>query len=241
MVGVIIAMSPSRRQFLITLALAGAMPVLVRPAVADSGAAGSGAGFAFTPPAGSYIYMVTRNGERIGTQTLEYLRQGEDGLTVITDVEIDVHMLGFSVYTFTQHIEEHWRGGILEALYSQTDDDGEQRQVDLRRDGDRLKGRYNAKERDVPANLITSTLWHPDAVRQSVVLDTVRGRTRAVSVADKGVVSVRLPFGAAEARYFSFTGELNRDVWYDTAGVILAAEMKGKDGSVIRQELLARP
>jgi hypothetical protein len=150
-------------------------------------------------------------------------------------------MLGLSVYQFSQHIEEKWQDGALQALISQTNDDGAQRKVELKRTGDRLKGSYNDKARDVPGSLIPSTLWHPDSIKQSTVLDTVRARQHHIEVADEGDVALILPVGQVQARHYAFTGELNRDVWYGPDGVILQAQMKGKDGSMILQQLLDRP
>jgi hypothetical protein len=244
-------MSISRRQLLSTMtttafALTAGVGMglsfsCVKTARADVQIAAALAGFPFAPPLGRFIYTITRNGDPIGTQKLDFLQDGDNRLTVITDVEIDVRMLGLSVYQFTQHIEEKWQDGMLQALMSQTDDDGEQRKVDLKRTGDRLKGSYNDKSRDVPGSLIPSTLWHPDAIKQAIVLDTVRARQHHINVADKGSVALVLPVGQVQARHYAFTGELNRDVWYGPDGVILQAEMKGKDGSMILQQLLDRP
>ena len=224
---------------LLTLTAPGA--VLADSLVANTQSASAEAGFPFTPPRGRYIYTITRDGDPIGTQKLDFVADGSNRLTVITDVEIDVRMLGLSFYKFTQHTEEHWQDGMLQAMISQTDDDGEERKVDLARKGDRLVGKYNEKRRDLPGDLIPSTLWHPDAVKQQTVLDTVRGRTHQVKVSDKGAAALVLPIGQMDARHYSFTGELNRDVWYGPDGIILQAEMKAKDGSIIRQQLLDRP
>ena len=222
------------------------LPATAAFAAAGSIAAGfapratAAAGFPFTPPSGHFIYTVTRDGDPTGTQKMEFTAQDEDGLLVVTDVSIDVRILGLTFYRFTQHIEERWLGGRLDSLLSRTFDDGDERQVDLRRDGDRLKGHYNSKARDVDGKLIPSTLWHPDAIKQSAVLDTVRARVHQVTVIDKGRVAVTLPTGTADARRYAFTGELNRDVWYGEDAIILAAEMKAKDDSIIRQQLLDR-
>lgn len=226
----------TRRRVLGTLPVAAgliALPTFGKRAAAS-------AGFTFTPPQGRFIYTITRDGEPIGTQKLEFTADGSDGLLVTTDVEIDVRILGLSFYKFTQHIEERWQQARLQSLLSKTVDDGEERLVELKRDGDRLKGHYNAKARDVDGNLIPSTLWHPDAIKQSAVLDTVRARVHQVTVTDKGEVAIVLPTGQQDARRFAFTGELNRDVWYAEDATILAAEMKAKDDSIIRQQLLDR-
>lgn len=226
----------TRRRVLATLPAGvglASLPAIVRPAKAS-------AGFAFTPPQGRFIYTITRDGDPIGTQKLEFTAEGDDRLLVTTDVEIDVRVLGLSFYKFTQHIEERWEGGKLGSLLSKTVDDGEERLVELAREGDRLKGHYNSKARDVDGDLIPSTLWHPEAVKQSAVLDTVRARVHQVTVTDKGEVALVLPIGQQDARRFAFTGELNRDVWYAEDATILAAEMKARDDSTIRQQLLDR-
>jgi hypothetical protein len=229
----------TRRRLLAALpafaGLAASSSLLLQPA-----RAAASAGFDFAPPMGRFIYAITRDNDPIGTQKLEFTAENDDGLLVVTDVEIEVRVLGLSFYNFTQHIEERWQGGQLMSLLSETNDDGEARLVDLKRDGDRLKGYFNEKPRDVPGTLIPSTLWHPDAIKQTEVLDTVRGRIHQVKVTDKGQVAVVLPIGQQDARRYAFTGELNRDVWYGPDATILAAEMKAKDDSIIRQQLLDR-
>jgi len=238
-------MQTTRRHILATLpalaTCAGLGGVAATSLLAARPALAATAGFDFTPPVGRFIYTITRNGEPIGTQRLDFQVENDRALMVVTDVEIDVRILGLSFYRFTQHIEERWQDGELAAISSQTDDDGEKRLVDLKREGDRLKGRYNEKARDVPGDIIPSTLWHPESINQKVVLDTVRARQHQVSVADKGRVALVLPVGQEDARRYGFTGELNRDVWYGGDKTILAAEMTAKDGSIIRQQLLDRP
>lgn len=227
----------ARRHLLAALPVAAA---LAATGFAPRARAAAAAGFPFTPPSGHFIYTITRDGDPIGTQKLDFTAEGDDGLLVITDVDIDVRILGVTFYRFTQHIEERWKGGQLDSLRSKTVDDGEERLVELQREGDRLKGHYNGKARDVDGKLIPSTLWHPDAIKQTAVLDTVRGRVHQVTVTDKGRVAVALATGSADARRYAFTGELNRDVWYGEDAVILVAEMKAKDDSIIRQQLLDR-
>ena len=42
-------------------------------------------------------------------------------------------------------------------------------------------------------------------------------------------------------RDYSDSGNFNREAWYDESGVLVAAQMEAKDGSIIRQELLRMP
>jgi hypothetical protein len=73
------------------------------------------------------------------------------------------------------------------------------------------------------------------------VLDTGKGKARKVTIADLGMEEVALPVGPVMARHYVVDGEFRRDLWYDEAGVLVAVQMQGKDGSTIRQELLQRP
>jgi hypothetical protein len=193
-----------------------------------------------TAPTGTYVYQVMRDGEVVGEQRADFERRGAD-LSVITDVRINVTLLGINVYDFSQRIEEKWAKGVLVELRSDADDDGNHRTVRLARNGGRLIGSYDGKERDLPGYLIPSTLWNSAAVGHSAVLDTVRGRERDVRVEDKGMEQVELPIGTIQARHYVFTGEFNREVWYDESGVLVAGQLEAKDGSIIRQELMRMP
>jgi hypothetical protein len=189
---------------------------------------------------GTYVYQVTRNGEVVGEQRADFERRGDE-LRVVTDVKINVSMLGLSVYDFTQHIEEHWEKGVLMDLTSVSVDDGNTRNVKLARQGDRLVGTTDDKKRNLPGNLIPTTLWNSAVVEQSSALETVKGRERSFTVSQKGVEKVKLPIGDVTARHFVFTGDFDREVWYDDSGILVASQMEAKDGSIIRQELLRMP
>lgn len=193
-----------------------------------------------TAPTGTFVYKVMRDGDVVGEQRADFERRGTD-LSVITDVRINVTLLGISVYDFSQRIEEKWAQGVLVELRSDADDDGNHRVVRLTRNGERLVGSYDGKERDLPGYLIPTTLWNSAAVGHSAVLDTVRGRERDTRVEDKGLEQLTLPIGTIQARHYIFTGEFNREVWYNESGVLVAGQFEAKDGSIIRQELLRMP
>ena len=220
--------------------------------VAQSAAVAIGLAFSFLPAAyaaalspesaqtGTYVYQVLRNGEVVGEQRADFERRGDE-LRVVTEVRINITLLGLKVYDFTQRIEEHWNKGVLMDLTSVSVDDGDTRNVKLTREGDRLIGTCDGKERNLPGNLIPTTLWNSAVVEHSSVLETVKGRERSFTVAQKGIEKVTLPVGDVAARHFVFTGDFKREAWYDDSGVLVASQMEAKDGSIIRQELLRTP
>jgi hypothetical protein len=189
---------------------------------------------------GTYVYQVTRNGEAVGEQRTDFERRGDE-LRVVTDIRINITLLGLNVYDFTQRIEERWYKGMLIALTSVAVDDGNTRNVRLAREGDRLVGSYDGKKRDLPGNLIPTTLWNSAVVEHSSVLETTKGRERSFTLAQEGIEKVKLPVGEVAARHFVFSGDFRREAWYNDSGVLVAAQMEAKDGSVIRQELLRSP
>lgn len=189
---------------------------------------------------GTFAYQVLRDGEVVGEQRNDFERRGEE-LRVVTDVRINITLLGITVYDFTQRIEESWQNGVLTSLSSVAVDDGDTRTVRLVREGDRLVGTYDGKQRDLPGTLVPSTLWNSAVVEHSSVLETTKGRERTFTVEQKGVEQVKLPIGTVSARHFVFTGNFKREAWYDESGILVAAQMEAKDGSIIRQELLRMP
>src|SRR5262245_1434552 len=176
-------------------------------------AANSNLALAAFPPPGRLDYKVVREGDDIGTQTVEFIRNG-DRLTVRTHVNILVTILGVPIFRFTHEAEEQWQNGQLTAFRSKSDDDGEPRNVALKLQGDRLRGTYNGRTVDLPASLIPASLWRPDTVEQTVLLDPIRGRDRQVTVVDKGIEKVNVRGQMVDAHHYAMSGQITRDIWY---------------------------
>jgi hypothetical protein len=186
------------------------------------------------PPAGRLDYKVIRDGDDIGTQSVEFIRNG-DQLTVRTHANIVVTVLGIPIFRFTHEAEEEqWQKGQLVAFKSKSNDDGEPRDVALKLQGDRLHGTYNGRTLDLPGSLIPASLWRPDTVQQTVLLDPIKGRDRQVSVADKGLEKIKVRGQLVDAHHYAMTGQITRDIWYGPDGQIVQVSFPGKDGSQVQ-------
>ena len=214
------------RHMMVVLGLWTAL--LVSPA-----AAGNDASFATFPPAGRFDYRIERGGDDIGSQTVEFMRNGEQ-LTVRTHISIVVTVLGIPVFRFTHDAEERWQNDRLIAFKSKSNDDGEPRAVALRLEGDRLRGTYNGQALDLPATLIPASLWRPDTVQQTVLLDPIKGRDREVTVVDKGMEKIKVRGQMLGAHHYAMTGQIIRDIWYGPDGEIAQVRFPAKDGSQIQ-------
>jgi hypothetical protein len=184
------------------------------------------------PPVGKYQYRILRDDEEIGHHDVEFRRES-DRLTVLTEMEAVVTMADIPVFRFEHAAEEHWTDSQLVSLSSRTNDDGTDREVELKVDGDRMRVVYNGKEKDYDGPMIPASLWHPATVKQSVLFDPVRGRPRQVTVAARGPETVKAGREDVATNRFSITGELKREVWYSLDEKIVQVTFPAKDGSLI--------
>jgi hypothetical protein len=191
------------------------------PAAADPGA---------FPPPGRFDYAVMRLGERIGTHTVEFRRDG-GSLTVATRIDIEVTWLGLTLFAFHHQAQEDWRDGRMVAFRSKTDDDGEARAVSATADGGHLAIVYNGQQREAPADILPASLWHPGTTTATQLFDPVKGKVRQVTVTDDGSEPVEVRGAPLEAHRFSIAGDLRREVWYGPDGQVVKVRFPSKDGS----------
>jgi hypothetical protein len=184
------------------------------------------------PQPGKLTYAVIRDGDKIGSQIVEFQRNG-DQLLVLTSVKIEVTLLGITIYRFVHRSEEEWKGGELARLTSNTDDDGDKRVIDLRLVDGKLKGDYNGQAKEFPAGMIPASFWHPDSMKQTKLLDQVKARNRQITVKDLGTETITAQGKKIEARHFSVSGQIKREIWYGPDGRLEKLEFEGKDGSEI--------
>lgn len=190
---------------------------------------------------GAYVFQVTRDGKPIGTQTVT-LKQDGDMLTVTTESAIAVKMLGIVVYRMHQVLTDTYRGNALVSLATETKDPDGLLVGNITREGNRWTGKNGKQKRDFECDCeVSTTMFHRDVLKGSRIIEITKGKARNISIEDKGTEMLSLPEGQVETRHFSVTGEIDRDVWYDPAGNLVAAQQKGSDGSDIRQYLLSDP
>jgi hypothetical protein len=192
------------------------------------------------PPTGTITYDVWRDGSQIGTHTVEFTRDGDE-LKVHTRIRIAVKLLLVTIYRFEHDADEDWVDGKLMRFAAKTDDNGTDRDVLLVRQGDELRGHYNDQQTQIPGNLIPASLWNPATVDQTMMIEPTKGRAKAVTVIDRGVEQVKLPWGTVPAHHYSVTGDIRREVWYGEDGQVVQAAYRAKDGSLLTFKLRGSP
>jgi Family of unknown function (DUF6134) len=138
------------------------------------------------PSTGRFDYEVIRKDEKIGAHSVVFRREGGH-LAVATRTDIAVELLGVTLYRFHYQAQEDWIDGRLTRLVSRTDNDGKTLTVNLTKASGRIRGTCNGVVLDLPADMLPISVWHPDFIRQSVILDQYRCATRKIRATDRGI------------------------------------------------------
>jgi hypothetical protein len=189
-------------------------------------------GFALVPLVGNraraapadIAFRVRREGRDVGTHTVRFRDDG-DLLRARTEMRIEVKLMGFTVFRFTQDTEEAWRGERLVALESRSDRNGKVGNCRAQAEAAGIRLRGTAGEALIPANGAPLTWWRAATLRRDVPLFDVREglpvAPRLERSAEGGVQRIRL-IGGEDA-----------EVLYDAAGNWIGFATTGDDGSAV--------
>jgi hypothetical protein len=195
----------------------------------------AGAGKA-EPAAETTRFAVMRNGQQIGSNTIELRRNGsETTVRMVTHVEVKIAFV--TVYRFDQTETERWVGGKLMALNAVTDDNGTLHRVKATRANDKLAIDADGKVTEIAGNTIPANLWNPLLLEKTVAFNPQDGKMMPIAVTDHGEDQLVVQGRAKRARHYVINSTFPQDVWYDDAQQLLKVELKGSDGSTIRYQL----
>jgi len=180
-------------------------------------------------------FVITRNGDPIGTSTTEINRAGDETTVSIT-TDLAVNVLFFTAYRLEQKTSERWINGHLVALNSTTNNNGTRHKVAVRMKGGELEPNADGKIRWLDSNIVTSSLWNPEFLQHALMLDTQDGQAMSVSVVDDGVDKLRVGSHPVQAHHYTINGRYSQDVWYDDRGRLVRVRIIGSEGSIILYE-----
>jgi hypothetical protein len=220
----------------------GLCAMLVAAALAALAATGGTGALADQPGqragAATLTYRILRDGRDLGRQSMLFRENG--GVTeveVVTHVQVTVG--GMQVYEFQQNLREVWRDRRLVAFNAHTNDNGARHTVELAPAGSRSLLVADGIRTEVPAEIVSSTLWHPFMLKRPVLFDTLHGDLRDFKVRDEGEVLVRVADRDVPARLFVLTGKIKRKLWYALRGdQLVRMAMTARDGSEVVFEVV---
>lgn len=184
------------------------------------------------PDGGVLDFAVLRDGEEIGSHILKFEARGQS-----IDVRVEVHIavwFGFiPLYRFDHLSHEVWRDGALVRLTAEAQINSDDFKVEVRPDGAGLSLSINGETTPIDADIVPASLWNIALVNRDRILDPANGKIRSVATSDAGVETIMVRGREVAARRYVMTGDFERELWYDQAGVLMQVRLKGSDGSEI--------
>ena len=187
------------------------------------------------PASGKMAFEVLRNGAKIGEHHLSFSGAGGD-IDVTIDVALLVTMMGIGVFSYAVHALESWRGGVLQSLHSQVNDNGNQLQVKAERaaNGYAVQGTH-VPLYTAPPNMLPLTYWNKQML-DGTILNIQTAHTDKITVARNGWNALPTAEGGSiVAQRFDITGKLHLSVWYDQNNTWSGVEFHVKGDETYRK------
>ena len=130
-------------------------------------------------------FRIYKEDDLIGHDTYLIVRDG-DNVTVKVAMQTDTKLF-FIPFHYRQDRTEIWKGGQLQSLLSDTDDDGEKHHVEVHRDADLLVGTADGENKSLLGDSAPFTLWSNELV------NTDLDQTSRISSASRSKSWTRAP------------------------------------------------
>jgi len=183
-------------------------------------------------PAGTLRYAILRNGDQIGTHTIEIGRTGaETNVRITTDLTVTVLMI--TAYRLQHSATERWVKDQLVAFNSTTDNNGTRHKVTATGGASGLEVNVDGNTSKVDKTVVPESLWNPEMLKRKTAFNTLDGLVETLTVTDAGTEDLSIDGRAIKAHHYAIKGKFSQDVWYDERGRLVQVKLIGSDGSVI--------
>jgi len=176
-------------------------------------------------------FQVLRNGSQIGTHVFSFERNADD-INVTVTINIDFKLAFITLYRFVHEGHEVWRHDRLVSMETTTNDDGTKHHLSVNAGGETFRIAIDGREFEAPRMALAS-LWRGDYPADGMMLDPVDGtllKVRSRLVGDEKIAATE---GGIGVRHFELRGDLVRDIWLDSSGMLLRQLFPADDGSQI--------
>src|SRR5579863_6696278 len=211
--------------------LSGASAFFIGPALAQEPAVPSP-----NPNAVSYVFDITRDGDKIGVDTLDISKDG-DITTVKIGTHISVTAAFIEVYHFDHSGVETWNGNHFVSYKAKTDANGKKYSIAATADaGGKMNLTVNGQTTELSQLVLPATFWNSDFVTAAQMIDADKGALLSVQVADLGDEAIEQNGVQVQARHYRITGQLVRDIWL-VNNMPVRIQLRGSDNSLIVSDL----
>lgn len=181
------------------------------------------------------VFDIVREGTQIGTNTLDFSRQG-DATTVKVVTHILVKIMFVNAYRY-EHVETAmFKSNQLVSFNSTTDENGTNHSIDAHEASGKLALTVDGASVDAPKTIYPAIIFSPDITGKSQLFDPGNGKRLSAKGEDLGKETVTIRGVPQELRHIRLTGTFGRDLWFDRDGLVKMT-MLGPDNSKIVSEM----
>ncbi|HXP95066.1 MAG TPA: DUF6134 family protein [Telmatospirillum sp.] len=180
-------------------------------------------------------YVILKEGEPIGHETVAITQDG-DLTTVEVQTKTRVKVL-FLDFHYDHRRIETWRGGRLQQMVADTDDDGAIHHIDLVRDGAGIRLTLDGVVKEMPADALPLSLWGKGILESPILFGVSDAAIYHVATQPMGVSTVVRRGAEVAAERYRIAGDVERDLWYGSDGRLLktAFERRGYPIEIVRE------
>ena len=185
-------------------------------------------------PSGLWQFSVHLDDAEVGYHEVRIVEQGEH-LLATSRVAITVKVLFFEAYRYEHEAREVWRQGCLEAIESQTDDNGKTHAVNGERQGDQFSIEAQHGHATLPACPMSFAYWNPAILNRAKLLNAQTGEHVDVRIEYAGEQLFAVNGNDVKVRRYELSTEGRQfAVWYDLDGRWLGLEAQVEEGRKLR-------
>jgi hypothetical protein len=203
---------------------------------AHAGHAGATSSHAVAAPTTTeHVFDITREGNKIGTDTVEITKAG-DATTIQSTTHIEVTVAFIKAYSFDHVATEKWAKGHFVSYKAHTNDNGKKYDLFAKVSGEKTDLTVNGDKTELPQIVMPASLWNKDFITATQLIDTDKGKVMSVAVQDVGDESIDIGGTQVQAHHYKITGDFERDVWVAN-GVPVRISLHGSDHSLIVSDM----
>jgi len=184
-------------------------------------------------------FDIYRNNKHIGKHIFSFIRSNGQ-LAVESEINFEIKKLGIVLYKYHVKGTEYYEDGKLIKFNSKTNQNGKEKYVNLKLEGDELLIDGSSFKGKTSTEYLLGTWWNHSIVKAPAQISAVSGRIIMQNVKFLGKKTVTIGEKSFNTLHFNFTSsdkklnkdkKLNTDVWYDEKNlnwVKASFEKKGK-------------
>jgi hypothetical protein len=178
-------------------------------------------------------FHVTADGRSIGTHTFKVTGNAENRQVETTAV-FKAKALLIPIYHYEHHDKESWKGGCLQHIDADTNDNGRMQPVHGRAEPGGLRLDSGIV---LPGCIQTFAYWDKSFLQQSHLLNSQTGEFTTITTTHLGTETIKVLNHPVDAEHYLLkTPRFSIDLWYSKAGEWLALESLTENGHRLKYE-----